>query len=473
MPEGTQDALDSTLTPDAVVIGWGKAGKTLAGSLAKAGQQVVMVERSPQMYGGTCINIACVPTKDLVHSAQERRPDHDDPQQWFRQSVESRDALVSKLNAVNYSKLDSAANVTIIDGEARFTGDHTLEVTRGGDRLTITAPTIIINTGATNRAPHAIEGAVDSAFTHDSTSIQHVEPLPRRLVIVGSGPVGLEFASMFAQYGSEVTLVDRGERLLPEEDADVAEVVAGIIDDLGVRVLHGTEAVRMEDHDGFATVHLDSGDTLEAEAVMFAIGRVPATEGLGLDRAGIASDERGFVTVDSRLRTNVAGIFAVGDVNGGPQQTYISYDDHRIVADQVLPGGTGTRSRDDRVAVPTTTFITPPYATVGMTEQEAVAAGHRVEVASKAVASIAAMPKPKIEGETHGLMKFVIDADTDEVLGARLVSIDAQEMINLVSLAMRTGTTASQLRDAIYIHPSSTEAFNEVLSERTASELSA
>lgn len=460
-----------TMNFDVIVIGWGKGGKTLAATLSKSGKKVAIIEESQGMYGGTCINIGCVPTKFLVHRAEERpsskgiAEDGEAAIQWFKDSVAGRDGLIGKLNAANYAMLDAAQNVTIVDGHARFTGPHTVEVQAGSDLLKLTAPTIVINTGATHIDPPAtIEGADASRFVYDSTTIQHVDPLPKHLVIVGGSFIALEFASMFAHYGSQVTVLVRRPMPLPQEDPDTVETLIDILTQAGVRFITGTNALRLEDRSDHTLVHLDNGDTLVAQAVLFALGRRAQTDDLGLENAGIETTERGFIRVDEYLRTNVEGVYAIGDVNGGPQFTYISLDDYRIVVDQLL--GQGKRSTKDRKAVPSTAFITPPFAWVGMSEGEALKAGHKVEIAKKDVAQIASMPKAKIYGQTQGMMKFIIDANTDEILGARLISIDAQELINTVALAMRTGVTATQLRDSIFTHPSSTEAFNEVLGVR-------
>lgn len=443
---------------DVLVIGWGKAGKTLAGRFASAGKSVAMVERSPQMYGGTCINIACVPTKDLVTSADERR-DTDDPEEYFRASVAGRDALISKLNAANYSMLaDVAGDVTILDGFARFTGPKSVSVATADGNVDVSADTIIVGTGATPRALDVPGG--DGPRVFDSTTIQHIDPLPKRLVIVGGGYVGLEFASMFAGFGSQVTVLDSGDTFLPRLDRDVAESVLATLTDRGVVVHQSVKVTSVDDAGGSATVRTSAGD-FGADAVLASVGRVPATSELGLDAAGIATDERGFITVDDQLQTNVPGVYAVGDVNGGPQFTYISLDDNRIVWDAVA--GDGKRRRSDRFAVPNTTFLTPPLSTVGMSEQEARESGRNVLVGKKDVAKIAAMPRPKIVGETHGMIKVLVDADSHEILGATVFSIDSQEVINLVALAMRLGGTVEDLRDGIWTHPSSTEALNEVL----------
>ncbi|TQL66292.1 pyruvate/2-oxoglutarate dehydrogenase complex dihydrolipoamide dehydrogenase (E3) component [Nocardioides albertanoniae] len=441
---------------DLLVIGWGKAGKSLAKALGSAGRDVVLVEQSDQMYGGGCINIACVPTKALVHQAELRRGES--PAEWFASAVGKRDALTDKLRAANHAMLENVDAVTLVDGRARFVGAREVEVSAGSDVLRISASTVVINTGTVPARPD-LPGA-DGARVHDSRTIQHVDPLPQRLAVVGGGFIGMEFAGMFARFGSEVTLLDGADRLLPGEDTDVAEAVAAALADAGVEVIHGARAQEIVDHGDSVSVAYASG-SVDADAVLLATGRRPATDGLDLAAAGVDVDERGYVVVDDQLRTSADGVFAVGDVNGGPQFTYISFDDHRIVLDQLA--GTGTRRTTDRVAVPTTTFITPPLSRVGLSETEARAQGLDVHVVVKPVAEIAAMPRPKILGETHGLIKLVVDADTGLLLGATLFCVDSQELVNLVALAMRAGVRASDLRDSIWTHPSSTEALNEVL----------
>jgi len=453
------------LHTEILVVGWGKAGKTLAGALGRAGRSVTLVERSADMVGGTCINIGCVPTKALVHSAQGRR-EEDEASAYFRAAVDRRDSLIDRLNEANRAMLEPVDQVRlVVGGTAEFTGPRRVRVTGGPEpeELEITADSVIINTGAVPRRLD-VPGA-DGPRVHDSTTIQHVDPFPERLAIVGAGPVALEFASMFARFGSEVTLLERGERILRREDEDVAASVRQALEDEGVRVLTGAEPTAIEDDGDSMTVRTGAGD-VTADAVLVAVGRVPATAGLGLDAAGIEVGERGEVVVDDLLRARVdgswaEGVWAVGDVNGGPQQTYVSYDDYRIVLSQL--DGSGGRSRADRVAVPTTVFMTPPLGRVGLSETEALEAGRRIEVYAKEVAKIAVMPRPKTLGETHGLVKVVVDADTDLVLGAALHTVDAQELVNLVALAMRTGTTRRQLLDGIWTHPSTTEALNEVL----------
>lgn len=450
-----------TLELDVLVIGWGKAGKTLAGKLS-ATKKVALVEQSNTMYGGTCINIACVPTKTLITSASKRGDA--DPTTYFEKSVAHRDALISKMRAKNYSMLDGKA--MLIDGRARFIGPHevVVEPAAAGENvpeesLTITAPTIIINTGATPRIPD-IPG-VDLPHVYTSTTIQHADPFPGELTVIGGGFIGLEFATMMNDFGSKVTVLDSSGTLLPRLDRDVADKVKETMEAQGITFVSGVKVDAISETDSGALLVSTGDGNFTSNAVLLATGRVPATENLGLDSAGIETDERGYVVVDDHLRTNVEGVYAVGDVNGGPQFTYISFDDHRIVLDDLI--GNGTRVCSDRVAVPTATFIRPALSTVGMTEAEARETGRNIVVKKANIADIAVMPRPKIVGSPEGMAKFILDADTDEILGAILYCVDSQELINTVALAMRMKAPASMLRDGIWTHPASTEVFNGVL----------
>lgn len=449
------------LSVDLLVIGWGKAGKTLAAKASTSGRTVALVERSRQMYGGTCINVACVPTKDLLTSAERRRPS-DEPADWFSQAVAGRDRLIGTLNDANHAMLEGKPGVTLVDGHARFTGPKLVNVHTDEGELSITAQAIVIGTG-TAPAPLAVPGG-DGPRVFDSTTLQHIEPFPHRLVVVGGGFVGLEFANMFAHFGSRVTLVDSSDEFMPQLDRDVAAAVREALTDQGIGIVLGAHVEEIADNGVEAWVRSDRGDLL-ADAVLSAVGRTPVTSELGLQAAGVATDERGYILVDDQLQTSVPGVYAVGDVNGGPQFTYTSLDDHRIVWDALF--GEGRRRRSDRVAVPTTTFITPALSQVGVTESQARTIGRDVLVARKPVASIAAMPRPKIVEETHGLIKVLVDAQTRHILGATVFSIDSQEVINLIALAIRLGATVDQLRDGIWTHPSSTEGLNEVLADLT------
>jgi pyruvate/2-oxoglutarate dehydrogenase complex dihydrolipoamide dehydrogenase (E3) component len=413
------------------------------------------------MYGGTCPNVGCVPSKGLVHHSRERRSD-DVPQEFYERSVAKVQQVREFMRVGNYDGLNALDRLTVITGHAVFSDPHTITVTDGDKRQTISAETILINTGSEPIVPD-IPGLRASRFTLSSTEMIESTRLPRRLAILGGGYLGLEFAAIYQRFGAQVTVLETESKILGHEDDDVAEAAVAILADEGVRFRTAARVLEVRDGDREATVvYTEDGaqHTLDVDAVLPATGRAPATGGLGLETAGVRTTKNGAVEVDEHLRTSQPHIYALGDVNGGPQFTYISLDDSRIVLDQLL--GAGKRSTADRVAIPRTLFMTPPLATVGKTEKKARADGHRLRIAREAVADIIAMPRAYAVEETRGLMKFIIDADTDMILGAALLSVDAQELTNTVALAMRHGITASELSEAIYTHPSSTEAFNEV-----------
>jgi pyruvate/2-oxoglutarate dehydrogenase complex dihydrolipoamide dehydrogenase (E3) component len=452
----------TTLHADVLVIGFGKGGKTAAAQLGQLGKRVVLVEQSDQMYGGTCPNVGCVPTKALVHHSRKLRAD-DPAQAWYARSVADVQALTTLFRGGNYDALNNADTVTVVTGRATFVDDHTVVVGSGGERVTITGDMILINTGSEPIVPD-IPGIAASRRLMTSTDLIRTTELPARLAIVGGGYLGIEFASIYRRFDSQVTVFESAPRILMREDDDVAAVAQDILAGDGVDVVTGAYVTEVRDGESGTTVGYEkdgSRFTIEVDAVLAATGRAPATRGLGLEAAGVRTTPAGAVEVDEYLRTSRPHIFALGDVNGGPQFTYISLDDSRIVMDQLV--GEGKRSTEDRVAVPRVLFTTPPLAGIGLTEREARAAGYRVRIGREPVAEIVAMPRAYVVEETRGVMKFVLDADTDQILGAALLSVDAQEIVNTVALAMRHGITASELRDAIYTHPSSTEAFNEVL----------
>jgi pyruvate/2-oxoglutarate dehydrogenase complex dihydrolipoamide dehydrogenase (E3) component len=451
----------TSLTADVLVIGFGKGGKTAAHALAAAGKRVVMVERSANMYGGTCPNVGCVPTKMLVHYSNARRIE-DDAQPFFATSIAGVRALTSAFRAGNFESLDGRETATVITGTARFVDPHTVAVGEGDDRITVTAPTILVNTGSAPVVP-PIPGLAGSKHLVSSTELTKAATLPERLVVVGGGYLGLEFASIYQHFGTHVTVVEAAGRLLPREDEDIAATAREILEGDGIQIITGAKVTKVTDSGAVAVVeYTKDGErhTAEASALLPATGRRPVTEDLRLDAAGVRTLPNGAIEVDEHLRTSRPHIYALGDVNGGPQFTYVSLDDARIVLDQLL--GQGKRTTTDRVAVPRTLFLTPPLATVGLTEREARAQGLNIKVSREKVADIIAMPRAYTVEETRGVMKFVVDADTDLILGAALLSIDAQEIVNTVALARRHHITATELRDSIYTHPSSTEALNEV-----------
>ncbi|AQA03395.1 pyridine nucleotide-disulfide oxidoreductase [Mycobacterium sp. MS1601] len=445
----------NTVDVDLIVIGFGKGGKTLAAALGSQGRRVVMVEQSAQMYGGTCINIGCVPTKSMVFGSERLEPGT--PHTFaYRAAVDTTAKLTGFLRGRNFAMLDNLDTVTVLTGRAQFLDGTTVRVDDvDGTVHIVRAPQIVVGTGSEPVLPD-IPGLAGNPRVVTSTELLVQPDLPSRLVVLGGGYVGLEFAAMFAGYGSTVTVLEKHDRLLGGEDDDVAAAVGELLDQAGIQVITGAQVNRI---DG-GTVHFDIG-VVEGDLVLVALGRRAVTAGLGLDLAGVDTGADGSIVVDEHLRTSTPHIFAVGDVNGGPQFTYISLDDYRIVLDQLT--GSGARSTTDRRAVPYSLFLTPPLSRVGLTERAAREQGLTVKVAAMKVAEMATVPRARIVGDPRGMMKVVVDAHTDAIVGAALLSHDSHEVINTVALAMRHGITATALREEIYTHPSMTEAFNQLL----------
>ena len=435
-----------------LVIGFGKAGKTLAADLAKHGESVILVEQSATMYGGTCINIGCIPSKLLLVEG-EKSERLSDKSAAFTAAMQRREQLTSALRAANYNKLASIPGVEVLTGKARFLSPHVVEVTTESGVEQIEAKQIYINTGARS-AKLSLEGADDKRI-YDSTGLLQLESLPKRLVIVGGGYISLEFACMYAAFGSQVTILEQGSVFLAREDRDVAEAMLAMLSDRGIQVVLQAETQRFVPAEDAVTVVTSQGD-YAAEAVLVAIGRRPNVEELNLEAAGVALTPRGFIQVDEYLRA-APHIWAMGDVAGSPQFTYVSLDDYRIVRDQLF--GEGKRTTRDRSLLPTSVFTTPALAQIGMTETQAAALGRPYEV--KRLQTVA-IPKAKVLGETHGLLKAIVDKETGLILGATLFCPEAHELINLLKLAMDHQVPASALHMQIFTHPTIAEALNDL-----------
>lgn len=453
---------------DLLVIGFGKGGKTLAGDLGRQGRRVVLVEESPAMYGGTCINTGCVPTKSMVYQA-EHLPEGASGAAAYAVAVAQTERLTAGLRAANLSALASVSSATVLTGRATFVDSTTVEVVTDAATVTVKAQQIVIGTGSTPNIPDGY-GLADCPVAVTSTELLRLASRPDRLVVLGGGYIGLEFASMYAGYGSTVTVLERRPSVLANEDPDVADAARAVLRDRGVSIVTGASLVGVQTMPrpggppAARVEYLVDGrtETIDADNVLVALGRMPNTAGLRLDRAGVEVTDNGAVVVDDHRRTSQPHIFAVGDVNGGPQYTYISLDDYRIVLDQ-LTGAAQPRSASQREAVPNCLFLSPPLARVGLTETQARTAGYDVRVAASPVVALATVARARIVGDTAGMMKVVVDAATDRILGAALMCHDAQEVVNLVAMAMRHGISAGALRDGIYTHPSMSECFNQLL----------
>jgi pyruvate/2-oxoglutarate dehydrogenase complex dihydrolipoamide dehydrogenase (E3) component len=451
---------------DAIVIGSGQGGNPLAVALANAGWRTAMVER--EHVGGTCINEGCTPTKTMVASARvaylaRRGADYgvrtgDVTVDMVRVRQRKRD-IVESFRGGNERRLHDAPGLELLMGQAELTGPDTVAVSlRDGGRRVLQAGTIVINAGARPSAP-PLDG-LDTVPALDSTSIMELDAVPEHLLVLGGGYVGLEFGQMFRRFGARVTIVQRGPALLAREDPDVAEAVAGIMREDGIDVLLDADATRVAAGPG-GGVRLEvrvggSAGALEGSHLLVAAGRRPNTDGLGLEAAGVETDARGFVKVDERLRTNVPGIYAIGDVNGGPAFTHISYDDFRILRANLLEGGSATTTGR---LVPYTVFIDPQLGRVGLGEAEATASGREVRIAKMPMSYVA---RALEVDEPRGFMKAVVDAGSGQVLGCAVLGLEGGELMAALQVAIMGRLPYTALRDAVFAHPTLAESLNNL-----------
>ena len=451
---------------DVIIIGFGKGGKTLAAEFAKRGQKVAIIERSDKMYGGTCINIGCIPTKTLVHQAKMasalKDATFEERSEFYRNAVSVKESVTSALRNKNYHNLADNPNVTVYTGIGSFVSADVVAVRTATEEIRLTSKQIIINTGAETVIP-PIEGVAGNPFVYTSTSIMELADLPRRLVIIGGGYIGLEFASMYASFGSQVTVLESYPELIAREDRDIAASVKETLEKKGIvfRMNAKVQSVnRVEDKAivTFADSQTNEVFVLEADAVLLATGR-PNTKDLNLEVAGVEVDVRGAIIVDEYLKTTNPNIRAVGDVKGGLQFTYISLDDYRIVREDLF--GDKERRTGDRNPVSYSVFIDPPLSRIGLNEEEARRQNRDIIVKKLPVMAI---PRAKTLGETDGLLKAIIDKNTGKILGCVLFAPDSGEVINTVAVAMKTGQDYTFLRDFIFTHPSMSEALNDLFS---------
>ncbi|HBC6261517.1 reactive chlorine resistance oxidoreductase RclA [Citrobacter braakii] len=433
----------------AIIIGFGKAGKTLAATLAKTGWRVAIIEQSNTMYGGTCINIGCIPTKTLVHDAELQ---HD-----FAAAMQRKASVVSFLRDKNFHNLADLENVDVIEGRAEFIDNHTVRVVQPTGAIELSGEKIFINTGAQATMPN-VAGLMTTPGVFDSTGLLNLTQRPERLGILGGGYIGVEFASMFANFGSKVTIYEAAPLFLAREDRDIADAIANILRDKGVEIILNAKVQAVSSHDGAVQVQMPEG-VQTVDALLVASGRKPATENLQLQNAGVDVNERGAIVVNKYLRTSADNIWAMGDVTGGLQFTYISLDDFRIVRDNLL--GEGLRNTGDRQNVPYSVFMTPPLSRVGMTEEQARASGAAVQVVTLPVAAI---PRARVMNDTRGVLKAVVNRETKQILGVSLLCVDSHEMINIIKTVMDAGLPYTTLRDQIFTHPSMSESLNDLFS---------
>ena len=434
------------LTYDLIVIGFGKAGKTLAAKMASQGKKVALIERSKAMYGGTCINIACIPTKTLLVAAEKGLA--------FDQVMAEKNAVTSRLNGKNYAAI-SGAGVDIIDAEAHFLSNKVIEITAGDEKEELTAETIVINTGAvSNVLP--IPGLTETEHVYDSTGIQNLKELPKRLGVLGGGNIGLEFAGLYNKMGSQVTVLDAAPVFLPRVEPSIATLAKQYMEEDGIQLLQNVQTKQIK-NDGAEVVVVTEDGEFRFDALLYATGRKPNVEPLRLENTDIELTERRAIKVDKHLETTVPGVFAAGDVNGGLQFTYISLDDFRILYSYLA--GDGSYTLEDRKNVPTSMFITPPLAQIGLTEKEAQEQG--LPIAVKEI-PVAAMPRGHVNADLRGAFKAVVNTETKEIVGATIFSAGAQEIINILTVAMDNNIPYTYLSKQIFTHPTLAENLNDL-----------
>lgn len=453
---------------DAIVLGAGQAGGPLSTALARAGCKTALVER--EHVGGTCINEGCSPTKTMVASARvaylaRRASDYgvrNGPLEIDMERVRQRKRdIVDSFRNGSQQRIESTEGVDLIFGEARFRGPMEVEVNLndGGTRRLTASRYVFINTG--DRPGRPPVPGLDSVNSLDSTSIMELDAVPEHLLVLGGGYVGLEFGQMFRRFGSKVTIIQHGKQLLAREDPDVAKAVAEILREDGVEVLLETGAVRAERSDGGLQVTVKAaGDgverTLHGSHLLVAAGRVPNTDRLDLSAAGVEMDQHGYIKVNERLETNIPGIYALGDVKGGPAFTHISYDDWRVIRTNLLEDGHTTIT--DRL-VPYTVFIDPQLGRVGLTETEARAQGRSIRVAKMPMSHVA---RALEVDEPRGFMKAIVDANTNQILGYACLGIEGGELMNMVEIAMLGKLPYTVLKEAIFAHPTLGESLNNL-----------
>lgn len=450
---------------DAIVIGTSQGGRFLPVELAKAGRKVALVERG--LLGGVCVNTGCTPTKTMVASARLAHQARRGAEYGVRVGPVSVDlaAVRERKRAMvagarqNYGSRLAQDGLDLIEGEARFTGPDTVEIalTNGGTRQ-LSAPVIVVDTG-TRAKPLTIPGA-DRVPVLDSTSIMELDELPEHLIVLGGGYIGLEFGQMFRRFGSEVTVVQSAARLLMLEDDDVSDEVATILREDGISVLTSSTPVRAEPGEGGGVrliVRTEDGEEqLEGSHLLAAIGRIPNTDALAAEAAGIRLDDRGFVQVDEYLETSVPGVYAMGDVKGGPAFTHLSYDDYRVLhANLVKDEKVSTRDR----IVPYAVFIDPQLGRVGVTEREARAQGRAIRVAKLPMNAVIRAIET---GETRGFMKAIVDADSGQLLGCAVLGSEGGEIMSIIQVAMLGELTHAAMAAAIFTHPLLAEGLNSL-----------
>ncbi|GAC1343904.1 MAG: mercuric reductase [Ktedonobacteraceae bacterium] len=453
---------------DAIVIGAGQAGGPLSTAFAQAGKKTALIER--EHVGGTCVNEGCTPTKTMVASARvaylaRRAADygvHTGPISVDMSVVRKRKRdIVDSFRSGSERRIVATEGVDLLMGEAYFVGPKTIEVRLNtGEVRQLTAEIICVNAGE-RPAPAKITG-IEHIPTLNSTSIMELDSVPEHLIVLGGGYVGLEFGQMFRRFGSQITVIQRGKQLLAREDTDIAAEVDKILREDGIEVLLQTSARHAaQTADGHiqVTVQTPEGErVITGSHLLAAAGRVPNSDLLKLDAAGVQTSERGYIHVNDRLETNVPGIYALGDIKGGPAFTHISYDDFRIMRTNLIEHGQASIKGREIVY---TVFIDPQLGRVGMTESEARQSGRNIKIAKMPMSYVA---RALEVDESRGVMKVIVDADNDQILGAAILGLEGGEIMSMLQIAMLGKLPYTVLRDGVFAHPTLAEALNNLFS---------
>jgi pyruvate/2-oxoglutarate dehydrogenase complex dihydrolipoamide dehydrogenase (E3) component len=448
----------------AIIIGSGQGGNPLALDLARAGWKTALIEKNK--VGGSCINYGCTPTKSMVASARvaylaERGKEYGVESSGINIDMktvrERKSKIVESFRSGSEKKIEDAENLDFFHGEARFTAPREIEVlTNDGNKRNLRADKIFIDTGSRPAIP-VIDGLQDIPFL-DSTSIMELDIIPEHLIIIGGGYIGLEFGQMFRRFGSEVTIIQRGNQLLTREDQDIAEEVAKILKEDGIDILLNAKPVnakRPNRQKISISINSPDGDkTIEGSHLLIAAGRIPNTDMLNLDSAGIEYDDRGYINSNDRLETTVEGVYVIGDIKGGPAFTHISYDDYRILKANILDGKNVTI--EGRL-VPYTVFIDPQLGRVGLSEKEARKKGYNFKTAKMPMSYVA---RALETSESRGLMKAIVDMDTQKILGCSILGIEGGEIMNMIQIAMMSKLSYTALREGLFAHPTLGESLN-------------
>lgn len=450
---------------DAIIIGSGQSGNHLMHDLTKKGQKVAIVEKSEM--GGSCINVGCTPTKTLIASSNlfdrvkkssEMGVYADNVRLDFKKVMKRKNNIVRAFRGTIEKGAERNEDIEVYKGLASFVDKNTINVKlNDGNEEEIKAETIYINTGSKpNIIP--LDGLEDIEYL-DSTSVMELEELPEHLVIMGTSYIALEFGQMYKRFGSKVTMVGRGENIIKREDLDVSKRMQEILENDGIEFMLNTDTKRVEKNGDKIDLYVERDgkeEKINCSHLMLAVGRVPATDELKLENAGIETDDKGNVKVNERLKTTADNVYALGDVKGGPQFTHIARDDYRIAMDNEF--GEGKRTTKDRF-VPYTLYTEPQLGRVGLSETEAREKGYDIEVS---IVEMSKQGRPIEEGYTDGFMKAVVNKEDHKILGVSILAYQGGEIMAIVEVAMMAGMTYEKLRDGIFTHPSLSEILNDL-----------